>query len=42
MVQLKYAWIELIKKPGRYIPLYVQMIVSVLLFSFIVKEFHTM
>ena len=42
MVQLKYAWKGLIKKPGRYIPLYVQMIVSVLLFSFIVKEFHTM
>ena len=42
MVQLKYAWKGLIKKPGRYIPLYVQMIVSILLFSFIVKEFHTM
>ncbi len=42
MVQLKYAWKELVKKPGRYLPLYIQIIVSILLFSFIVKEFYTM
>ena len=42
MIQLKYAWKELIKKPGRYVPLYIQIIVSIVLFSFIVKEINAM